>query len=82
MGAGAHVVLAQSMKLALLAIVLTLQGCAAYTVASLGSYAVSGKGIGDHAAGAVTGGDCNVVKHAWTGEYTCEMPVVYNRSGL
>lgn len=57
-----------------------LQGCAAYTVASIGSYAVTGKGLGDHAGSAVTGGDCNLIKHTVNGEYICEMPVVYNRS--
>ena len=61
---------------------LFLQGCAAYTVASIGTYATTGKGIGDHVGSAITGGDCNLIKHAYTGEYTCEMPVVYNRNGI
>jgi len=60
----------------------TLPGCAAYTVASIGSYAVTGKSIGDHAGSTVSGGDCNTIKHLWNGQYVCEMPVVYNRSAL
>jgi hypothetical protein len=66
----------------LLLICLLLQGCAAYTVASVGSYATTGKGLGDHAGSAVTGGNCNVAKHLWNGQYICEMPVVYNRNGI
>ena len=58
----------------------TLQGCAAYTVVSIGSYAATGKSLGDHAGSKVTGGDCNLIKHTINGEYVCEMPVVYNRS--
>lgn len=69
-------------KLIVLVVAFGLQGCAVYTAATIGSYAVTGKGVADHAASAVTGGDCNLVKHTITGEYICEMPVVYNRSGL
>ena len=61
---------------------ISLNGCAVYTVASIGSYATTGKGIGDHAGSAATGGDCNVIKHTYEGKYVCEMPVVYNRAGL
>jgi hypothetical protein len=60
----------------------TLTGCAAYTVASVGSYAFTGKGLGDHAGSAVSGGDCNLIKHTVNGQYVCEMPVVYNRSAF
>jgi hypothetical protein len=70
------------MKLLLLVVVLNLTGCMAYTVASVGSYAVTGKSLGDHAGSAVTGGDCNLIKHTLSGEYVCEMPVVYNRNGI
>jgi hypothetical protein len=59
-----------------------LSGCAVYTVASVGSYAVTGKGLGDHAGSSLSGGNCNVIKHLATGQYICEMPVVYNRSGI
>lgn len=61
---------------------ISLTGCAAYTVASIGSYAATGKGIGDHAGSAVTGGDCNAIKHTYQGKYVCEMPVVYNRNAF
>lgn len=70
------------MKLLILVVVLNLTGCMAYTVASVGSYAVTGKSLGDHAGSAVTGGDCNLIKHTLSGEYVCEMPVVYNRNGI
>lgn len=59
-----------------------LSGCAAYTVASIGTYAATGKSIGDHGASLASGGDCNTVKHLWNGQYVCEMPVVYNRSSF
>jgi hypothetical protein len=61
---------------------ISLNGCAAYTVASVGSYAVTGKGIGDHAGSALSGGDCNVIKHTYNRKYVCEMPVVYNRTAF
>jgi len=71
------------MRLALVIILAALQqGCAVYTVASVGTYAATGKGIGDHVGSAVSGGDCNLIKHTYTGEYICEMPVVYNRNGF
>ena len=60
----------------------TLSGCAAYTVVSVGSYAVTGRGIGDHAGSAVTGGDCNLIMNTYNGKYVCEMPVVYNQNGF
>lgn len=60
----------------------TLTGCAAYSVASVGSYIVTGKGLGDHAGSTVTGGDCNLIMNTYNRKYVCEMPVVYNRSGI
>lgn len=72
--------LTRSISIAILAATsITLNGCAAYTVASVGSYAVTGKGLGDHAGSALSGGDCNTIKHTYEGKYVCEMPVVYNR---
>lgn len=59
-----------------------LTGCAVYTAASVGSYAVTGKGLGDHAGTVATGGDCNTLKHLYQGKYICEMPVVYNRNAF
>jgi hypothetical protein len=40
----------------------------------------TGKGIGDHAGSAATGGDCNVIKHLLTRQFVCEMPVTYNQN--
>lgn len=59
-----------------------LNGCAAYTVASVGSYAITQKGIADHVGSVVTGGDCNSAKHLFTGQYICEISVVYNQNGF
>ena len=70
------------MRLLLLLVAMSLQGCVAYTAVSVATYATTGKGVGDHVASAATGGDCNLIKHTYTGEYVCEMPVVYNRSGF
>lgn len=71
----------RSVFIAFLAVA-SLNGCAVYTVASVGSYAVTGKGIGDHAGSLATGGNCNLIKHTVNGQYVCEMPVVYNRSSF
>jgi hypothetical protein len=73
----------RSILIAILSIAgFSLNGCAAYTVASVGSYAVTGKGLTDHAGSALSGGECNTVKHIYEGKYVCEMPVVYNRSAF
>ena len=68
-------------RLAIIALVLQLQGCAAYTAASIATFATTGKGITDHTTSIVTQGDCNIVQ-PFKGQYYCEMPVVYNRSGI
>ena len=60
----------------------SLTGCAAYSVASVGSYVFTGKGIGDHAGSTVSGGDCNLIMNTYNRKYICEMPVVYNRNGI
>jgi hypothetical protein len=73
----------RSVLIAILALATTsLTGCAAYSVASIGSYVVTGKGLGDHAGSAVTGGDCNLIINTYDGKYVCEMPVVYNHNGF
>ena len=69
-------------SLIVLLLSLSLSGCAVYTVASLGTMAVTGKAIGDHAGSAATGGDCNTLKHLVDGKYVCEMPVTYNQSSF
>ena len=68
-------------RLALIIIALSLQGCAAYTVASIATFAATGKGPVDHAATLTTQGECNILQ-PFKGEYYCEMPVTYNRSGI
>jgi hypothetical protein len=73
----------RSVLIAILAFATTsLTGCAAYSVASVGSYVITGKGLGDHAGSAVSGGDCNLIMNTYNGKYVCEMPVVYNRNGI
>jgi hypothetical protein len=73
----------RSVLIAFLLIATTsLTGCAAYSVASIGSYVVTGKSLGDHAGSTVTGGDCNLIMNTYNGKYVCEMPVVYNRNGF
>lgn len=58
-----------------------LNGCAAYTVVSVGTWAATGKSLSDHGTSAVAQGDCNVL-HTVNGQYYCEMPVIYNRSAF
>jgi hypothetical protein len=70
----------RSLLIALLAIN-QLTGCAAYSVASIGTTLVTGRGIAEWTATGVTGGDCAVTNLA-RDKYLCEMPVVYNRHGL
>lgn len=73
----------RSVFIALLAYAtISLTGCAAYTVASIGTYATTGKGVGDHIGSVATGGDCNLIKHTYQDKYVCEMPVVYNRNAF
>jgi hypothetical protein len=60
----------------------TLTGCAAYSVASVGSYIATGKSLGDHAGSKVTGGNCDLIMNTYNGKYVCEMPVVYNQNGI
>jgi hypothetical protein len=71
----------RSILIAILAVA-CLNGCAAYTVASVGSYVVTQKSLGDHMGTFATGGNCNTIKHLWSGEYICEMPVVYNQNSF
>lgn len=61
-----------------LACTLMLPGCAAYTVASVGSLAVSGKTLTDHLATKTTGYDCST-SQPFKGEYYCEKMPVYNQ---
>ena len=62
-----------------------LSGCAVYTGASIGSMAVTGKTIGDHASSLVTQADCNAwrasTELAYYCEYLREPGTTYNRNG-
>lgn len=64
-----------------LACTLSLQGCAVYTVASVGTWAVTGRSLTDHGASGVTGHDCNMLQPL-KGEYYCEKIIVYNQHGI
>jgi len=61
-----------------LACTLTLPGCAAYSVASAGSFVATGKTLSDHLASASTGYDCGTTQPL-RGEYYCEKTPVYNQ---
>ena len=69
-----------SLLIALLAIA-QLTGCAAYSVASVGTTLATGRGIAEWTATGITGADCAVTNVA-RDKYLCEIPVVYNRHGL
>ena len=69
------------MKLLVVILALNLQGCAVYTVASVGTWAVTGRSLTDHGASGVTGHDCNMTQ-PFKGEYYCEKIVVYNQNGI
>jgi len=72
----------RSILIALCAIAATsLSGCAVYTVASVGTWAATGKSLSDHGTSAVARGDCDIL-HTVNKKYYCEMPVVYNRNGF
>ena len=74
------------MKWFLIPALLMLNGCA-YTVVSTGTYVVTGKSMGDHAASAVTQNDCDATRYAFgRQDYWCERArepgTTYNRNGF
>lgn len=73
-------------RLVLLYLVLSLQGCAVYTGASLASYATTGKSIGDHTATKLTNADCDVwrasIELTYYCEYLREPGTTYNRTAF
>lgn len=72
----------RSVLIAILAVSgLLLNGCAAYTVASVATWAGTGKSLSDHGTSAVVRGDCNVL-HTVNGQHYCEMPVIYNQNAF
>lgn len=70
------------MRLLVLSLCLILPGCASYSVASIGTLITTGKSLGDHATSGIAGGDCDLIRAVREVSYYCEMPVVYNQSGL
>ena len=66
-------------------LVLSQTGCAVYTGASIGSVAVTGKTVGDHASSLVTQADCNAwrmsIELTYYCEYLREPGTTYNRNG-
>ena len=74
-----------SMKWLIIPIVLTLNGCAVYTVASGASLITTGKSVGDHVlSNAIPNADCqvmNVVKDKYYCEVT-DISKTYNRNGI
>lgn len=58
-----------------------LTACGTYTVASTGIWVATGRSASDWVATGVTRGDCRTT-HVIENKYFCEMPVVYNSSGL
>lgn len=60
---------------------LSLNGCAVYTVASVGTWAVTGRSLTDHGVSGITQHDCNMTQ-PFKGEYYCEKKVVYNQNGI
>ena len=64
-----------------LAVALTLNGCAVYTVASTATVIVTGRSPSDHVATLATGWDCSTLQ-VLQGLYWCEITPTYNQSGL
>lgn len=73
------------MRCLLIVLVLTLNGCAAYTVASTASLITTDKSIADHTMTAVTpNGDCSML-NVFNGLYYCEIRDIsktYNRNPI
>ena len=64
-----------------LALALTLNGCAVYTVASTATVIATGRSPTDHVATLATGWDCSTLQ-ILQGYYWCEITPTYNQSGL
>ena len=73
------------MKWLIIPIVLTLNGCAVYTVASGASFVTTGKSVGDHVlSNTIPMADCTVVNLV-KDKYYCEVRDIsktYNRNGI
>jgi len=73
------------MRYLLITLILTLNGCAAYTVASTATLVSTDKSLTDHAVTAVTpNGDCSML-NLFRGQYYCEIRDIsktYNRNPI
>ena len=58
-----------------------LTACGTYTAASTGLWVATGRSGTDWLATGISRGDCRTT-HVIENKYFCEMPVVYNSSGL
>ena len=71
------------LRVTLLAIIVSCQGCAAYTIASAGTYVATGKTLTDHGSSTLAQADCNAV-HVIKDKYYCEQrnaATTFNRNG-
>jgi hypothetical protein len=71
------------MRIYAILLTLLLQGCA-YTAVSTGTYIVTGKSVGDHAATVITGNNCDTTRYViGKQDYLCERArepgTTYNR---
>ena len=67
----------------IMAVVSTLNGCAAYTVANGVAYIATDKSITDHTTSKLVKADCDAVRMAVNGTYYCEVrdiSTTYNRN--
>lgn len=62
-------------------VLLSLQGCAAYTLVSITTIATTSKGPMDHATSLVSGHECNIAQPL-KGQYYCEVVPRYNRNPI
>jgi hypothetical protein len=75
------------MKWLVIPIVLTLNGCAVYTVATATSTITTGKSLADHSATVATQNDCSSLKYVMgRQDYYCERArepgTTYNRNAF
>lgn len=66
---------------AILALALNLSGCAAYSAASLGVGAATGRTLTDRAVGTLARADCGFLQ-PFQGLWYCETRPVYNQEGF
>lgn len=73
------------MRWIIIPLLVSLQGCAVYTVASATSFLATNKTITDHAASTITQADCSTT-NPLQAKYYCEIPRTpgthYNRNPI